>query len=135
MELAQLKDFTGWQQWFVGCYDNLFRTIARLDGITTDTARFIEIDFPALTQDDFAAKSMGLSTLKASGGMSDEDFVREVAYLLQSDDVEGFVKRAMAQDESIEADMVAMAEHQPMRFVSLYRRSASKIVAKVKESQ
>jgi hypothetical protein len=132
MELAQLKDFTGWQQWFIGCYDNLFRTIARLEGVKIDTSRFIEIDFPDLTQDDFAAKSVGLSTLKTAGGMSDKDFARQVAYLCQSDDVEGWVERATEEVDSAEAVLTTMAEHQPMRFVAMFRKTAKALEDKAK---
>jgi hypothetical protein len=135
MELAQLKDFTGWQQWFIGCYDNLFRALARLDGITTDTARFIEIDFPDLTQDEFASKSAGLAALKASGGMSDEDFARQVAYLCQSDDVEAWVQRATEEADSAEATITQMVEHNPMRAVATFRKAANNIEAKVKASE
>jgi hypothetical protein len=131
MELAQLKRFAGWQQWWIGCYDELFRTIARLDGIKTDTAKFIEIDFPALTQDEFATSAAGLAALKSQpGSMSDEDFARQVAYLCQSDDIEGWVTRAMTEANSAEATLTTMAEHQPMKFVAMFRKTAKAIEAK-----
>jgi len=133
MELPQRKRFEGWQQWFVGQYDNLFRSLAALEGVKVNTAQFIEIDFPALTQDDFASKATGLAALKMAGGISDEDFAREVAYMVQTDDVEGFVERAMSGTEGPEEQLLAMAENQPLKFAGLFRKTARKLEDKVTE--
>jgi len=125
MQLPQLRMFEAWQHYFIGQYDDIFRLCWRHQKSETgwDVTELIDIDFPALVNEDTSRMITALALARQAGMIAERDAALQVAQLLHVENIQAFADAVLAETSALGTDLSTLAESQPAKALAVFRRA------------
>lgn len=136
-ELRVRKLFEAEQLYWTAVYDGLFGHLARLADMNVQASGLIDIDFPALVDEDAVPLLGALSQAGVAGIIAPEDACRTAAYALGAEDVDAWVERlvtAAPGDAATMTEIDQMIESNYLKAAPIVLRWSRRLQHKARES-